>query len=91
MLAQGDHFEDQLSYNKAQKEKRKGFCSGDFMRRDEYTKTVRVEQYREQLKQERKYARAQPSTYTGSRGTEGELRELVVLIRVTQRFAELHW
>ena len=47
---QGDHFKDVLSYRDEQKEKKKGFLSGDFKRRDEYTKTVRVEQYREQLK-----------------------------------------
>ena len=35
-----------------QKEKKKGFLSGDFKRKDEFSMTFRMEQYREQLKQE---------------------------------------
>ena len=46
-----------MTYNDKQKTKHKGFLTSDFDKRDEFTKTVRVQQYREQLAQEEKFAR----------------------------------
>lgn len=51
-------------YSAVQKEKKKGFMTGDFRRRDEFTNIIRTEQYREQLSMEdkhRKTALARPS------------------------------
>mmetsp|Transcript_1939 Transcript_1939/g.6780 ORF Transcript_1939/g.6780 Transcript_1939/m.6780 type:complete len:239 (+) Transcript_1939:151-867(+) len=51
-ISDKSNFEDRLMYSQLQKEKKKGFLSGDFKRRDEYTAVFRVNQYREQLAQE---------------------------------------
>eukprot|EP00232_Nephroselmis_pyriformis_P003042 CAMPEP_0182912170 /NCGR_PEP_ID=MMETSP0034_2-20130328/37367_1 /TAXON_ID=156128 /ORGANISM="Nephroselmis pyriformis, Strain CCMP717" /LENGTH=233 /DNA_ID=CAMNT_0025048823 /DNA_START=66 /DNA_END=767 /DNA_ORIENTATION=+ len=56
-ISNGDKFEDKMTYNDKQKVKHKGFLTSDFDKRDEFTKTVRVQQYREQLSQEEKFAR----------------------------------
>eukprot|EP00898_Chlorokybus_atmophyticus_P003620 jgi/Chlat1/4259/Chrsp279S00811 len=56
-ISDGDPFEDRLLYQTLQAEKKRAFGTGDFRRRDEYTKTVRVEQYREQLKKEARLAK----------------------------------
>ena len=55
---QGDVFIDRTRYMDSQKEKKKGFLTGDFHRRDEFANTVRTEQYREQLKSENNAAKA---------------------------------
>lgn len=55
-LCHGRQYNDRLLFAETQKEKKKGFGTGDFNRRSEYTMTTRVEQYREQLKEEMKYA-----------------------------------
>lgn len=52
-IADGDKFKDRLMYQDQQKEKKKGFLSGDFKRRDEFSMMFRMEQYREQLKRVR--------------------------------------
>ena len=57
-VSDGDEYVDRLKYRETQKEKRKGFLSGDFKRRDEYSMVFRTEQYREQLKGEDKLAKA---------------------------------
>ena len=51
-ISKGDKYSDRLRFADSQKEKKKGFGTGDFMRRSEYTNTIRTEQYREQLKEE---------------------------------------
>ena len=51
-ISDGDTFKDSLTYRDQKQEKKKGFLTGDFMRRDEFCGTFRVAQYREQLKQE---------------------------------------
>ncbi len=56
-VSDGDEYVDRLKYRETQKEKRKGFLSGDFKRRDEYSMVFRTEQYREQLKGEDKLAK----------------------------------
>jgi hypothetical protein len=54
-VAQGDHYTDKMSYAKTQKEKKKGFLTGDFRRRDEFSNTLRTLQYRELLELEDKH------------------------------------
>mmetsp|Transcript_14072 Transcript_14072/g.44776 ORF Transcript_14072/g.44776 Transcript_14072/m.44776 type:complete len:155 (-) Transcript_14072:227-691(-) len=44
-------------YSDQQKEKKKGFLSGDFKRRDEFSNTIRVNQFREQLSREGKHSK----------------------------------
>ena len=56
-VSDGDEYVDRLKYRETQKEKKKGFLSGDFKRRDEYSMVFRTEQYREQLKGEDKLAK----------------------------------
>eukprot|EP00741_Cyanophora_paradoxa_P015707 tig00020904_g15164.t1 len=51
-LHDGKKFDDGWAYRLRQKEKKKGFLSGDFKKRDEYTEHFRCEQYRERLKHE---------------------------------------
>lgn len=48
--AQNDKYVDKLRYKEAQPEKKKGFLTSDFSKRDEFTNTIRTEQWREQLK-----------------------------------------
>ena len=57
-VSDGDEYVDRLKYRETQKEKKKGFLSGDFKRRDEYSMVFRTEQYREQLDGEDKLAKA---------------------------------
>lgn len=47
---QGDKYVDRLIYSQQQKDKKKGFLTGDFKRRDEFAVNFRTEQWREQLK-----------------------------------------
>jgi len=56
-ISDGDKFSDRLRYADVQKEKKKGFLSGDFKRRDEFSNTIRTEQYRELLSQEADHAK----------------------------------
>ncbi|KAL3690020.1 hypothetical protein R1sor_016329 [Riccia sorocarpa] len=46
----GDLFVDRNMYVNSQPNRYKGFGTSDFSKRDEYTNTMRTEQYREQLK-----------------------------------------
>ena len=50
MRAQGDPYVDRIRYKELQPEKKKGFYTSDFNKRDEFTNTIRTEQWREQLK-----------------------------------------
>mmetsp|Transcript_12070 Transcript_12070/g.33926 ORF Transcript_12070/g.33926 Transcript_12070/m.33926 type:complete len:245 (-) Transcript_12070:221-955(-) len=63
-LSDGDKYVDKLRYKDTQPEKKKGFLSGDFKRRDEFSNTVRTLQYREQLKGEEKQAKKQMEMIT---------------------------
>mmetsp|Transcript_18215 Transcript_18215/g.21862 ORF Transcript_18215/g.21862 Transcript_18215/m.21862 type:complete len:240 (-) Transcript_18215:92-811(-) len=51
-VSDGDKFSDAIGYSKLQPEKKKGFNSGDFRRKDEFTRNIRSEQHREALKSE---------------------------------------
>lgn len=54
-ISDGDHYVDKMGYAKTQKEKKKGFLTGDFRRRDEFSNTLRTLQYRELLDLEDKH------------------------------------
>lgn len=51
----GSNFTDKIWYKDLQKEKKKGFLTGDFKRRDEFSLNFTTEQYRERLKDEARY------------------------------------
>ena len=48
-IFQGDKFTDRIRYKELQPEKKKGFLTSDFSKRDEFSNTVRTAQYRELL------------------------------------------
>ena len=48
-VLQSDKYFVQRKYSELQKEKKKGFGTGDFRRRDEFANVIRTEQYRQQL------------------------------------------
>ncbi len=48
-FGQGDKYVDKWRYIEMQKEKKKGFGTSDFSKRDEFSNTVRTLQWREQL------------------------------------------
>lgn len=50
IVPQGDPYVDRIRYKELQPEKKKGFYTSDFTKRDEFTNTIRTEQWREQLK-----------------------------------------
>ncbi len=47
---QGDKYVDKQMYKDKQPEKKKGFMTSDWSKRDEFSNTIRTSQYREQLK-----------------------------------------
>ena len=47
---------DRLKYAEVQSEKKAGFGTSDFSRRDEFSMDFRTEQYREALKSENRHA-----------------------------------
>lgn len=49
-VSDGDTFQDHSRYVDTQHERFKGFLDSDFSKRDEFSNTIRTEQYREQLK-----------------------------------------
>jgi len=48
--AQGDMYQDRWRYRDSKQEKKKGFLTSDFSKRDEFSNTIRTGQWREQLK-----------------------------------------
>jgi len=54
-VSEGVEYQDKIMYKDLQKEKKKGFLTGDFKRRDEFSLNFTTEQYRERLKQEAKH------------------------------------
>jgi len=61
-ISNGDVFSDRTMYKDTQPEKKKGFSSGDYKRRDEFSNSTRTEQYREQLIGEQKYGKTKNDT-----------------------------
>lgn len=62
-VADGVNYTDKIWYKNLQKEKKKGFLTGDFKRRDEFMLNITTEQYREQLKNEYKHQAAVTAQY----------------------------
>lgn len=56
-ISDGDKYTDRVRYKDTQAEKKKGFLTSDFSKRDEFSNTVRTEQYREQLRKEGKFTK----------------------------------
>lgn len=56
-VSDSDTFQDRSKYLDTQHERFKGFLDSDFSKRDEFSNTVRTEQYREQLKMEHKHGK----------------------------------
>jgi len=54
-VSEGVPYVDKLMYKDTQKEKKKGFLTGGFKRRDEFSLNFTTEQYRERLTQEGKH------------------------------------
>jgi len=76
-VSEGDTYKDKIWYKDQQKEKKKGFLTGDFKRRDEFSLNFTTEQYREQLVSENKFNKdrlstlqAQSDAYKAKKGTE---------------------
>lgn len=55
-ISDGDKYATKVFY-KDSGERKKGFLTSDFAKRDEFTNTIRTEQYREQLKGEAKFTK----------------------------------
>lgn len=68
-ISDGDKYVDKLRYKDAQPEKKKGFLTSDFHKRDEFSNTIRTEQYREQLTQEEKYSKKALMALSKTAGT----------------------
>ncbi|KAG2497850.1 hypothetical protein HYH03_004117 [Edaphochlamys debaryana] len=65
-----DPYVDRIRYKELQPEKKKGFLTSDFSKRDEFTNTIRTEQWREQLKGENGHAKAALEMFTAAAGLE---------------------
>jgi len=63
-ISDSDKYFVQRKYSELQKEKKKGFGTGDFRRRDEFANVIRTEQYRQQLGSEVKYSKVGQSYHT---------------------------
>lgn len=55
-ISDGDKYNDRLRYKDLQPDKKKGFLTSDFSKRDEFSNTIRTEQWREQLSAEGKHS-----------------------------------
>lgn len=49
VFSQGDKYVDKQRYKELQPDKKKGFLTSDFSKRDEFSNTIRTNQWREQL------------------------------------------
>ncbi|EFJ44899.1 hypothetical protein VOLCADRAFT_106267 [Volvox carteri f. nagariensis] len=56
-ISSGDPYVDRIRYKDIQTEKKRGFQTSDFSKRDEFTNTIRTEQWREQLQAENQHAK----------------------------------
>ena len=70
LAVQGETYADRLLYRETQPEKKKGFLTGDFKRRDEFSSDFRTRQYREQLKGEEKYSKKMLQLMAEQQGPE---------------------
>ncbi|EFJ04888.1 hypothetical protein SELMODRAFT_431994 [Selaginella moellendorffii] len=56
-VSDGDPYKDRMGYRELQPEKYKGFLSSDFTKRDEFSNTMRTNQYREMLEVDNKHSK----------------------------------
>lgn len=70
-ISDGDKYVDKIRYSDSKNTsvKSKGFLTSDFSKRDEFSNVIRTEQYREQLKQEDKFAKKGLAQLTGGMET----------------------
>eukprot|EP00983_Pelagomonas_calceolata_P011167 359824-Pelagomonas_calceolata.AAC.1 len=54
---QGDQYQDRWRYRDSKQEKKKGFLTSDFSKRDEFSNVIRTGQWREQLQLEDKFSK----------------------------------
>lgn len=74
-ISDGDKYVDRVRYKDSQQEKKKGFLTSDFSKRDEFSNTTRTEQYREQLKKEGKFTKKTLELMTDATGQPMEFTE----------------
>jgi len=67
-ISDGDKYVDRWRYKDSQPDKKKGFLTSDFSKKDEFSNTVRTAQWREQLKQENMYAKKSLQLLAGTDG-----------------------
>jgi len=64
----GDKYQDRWRYRELQPDKKKGFLTSDFSKRDEFSNTIRTGQWREQLKLENKFSKKAIEMFAESAG-----------------------
>ncbi|GLC36027.1 hypothetical protein PLESTB_000530700 [Pleodorina starrii] len=69
-ISSGDPYLDRIRYKDVQSEKKRGFQTSDFSKRDEFTNTIRTEQWREQLKAEGTHAKKALDMFAEAAGME---------------------
>ncbi|KAJ9509060.1 hypothetical protein QJQ45_001547 [Haematococcus lacustris] len=67
-ISDGDKYVDRWRYKEQQPDKKKGFLTSDFSKRDEFSNTTRTEQWREQLQMEGKFAKKAVQMFSSSAG-----------------------
>uniref|UniRef100_A0A7S0R644 Flagellar associated protein n=1 Tax=Chlamydomonas leiostraca TaxID=1034604 RepID=A0A7S0R644_9CHLO len=67
-ISDGDKYVDRWRYKEMQPDKKKGFLTSDFSKRDEFSNTTRTKQWREQLKLEDKFAKKAIQMFSESAG-----------------------
>mmetsp|Transcript_2052 Transcript_2052/g.3236 ORF Transcript_2052/g.3236 Transcript_2052/m.3236 type:complete len:243 (+) Transcript_2052:238-966(+) len=67
-ISDGDKYVDRLRYKDSQPDKKKGFLTSDFSKRDEFSNTVRTRQWREQLQLEEKFAKKAIALFSETAG-----------------------
>ncbi|PNW77149.1 hypothetical protein CHLRE_10g424250v5 [Chlamydomonas reinhardtii] len=69
-ISDKDPYVDRIRYKDSNQEKKKGFYTSDFSKRDEFTNTIRTEQWREQLKGENTHAKKALDMFAEATGLE---------------------
>uniref|UniRef100_A0A7S0YM86 Flagellar associated protein n=1 Tax=Polytomella parva TaxID=51329 RepID=A0A7S0YM86_9CHLO len=69
-ISDGDKYIDKLRYKDSGQEKKKGFLTSDFSKRDEFSNVIRTEQWREQLSQESNFASKALESFASNAGLD---------------------
>lgn len=67
-ISQGDKYVDRVKYAETQTEKKKGFLTSDFSKKDEFSYNFRTNQWREQLATEGKFSKKALDMLTATEG-----------------------